>query len=211
MAEAFDRESWERRWKNALSEDAHAVALRPPSAYLVAEAAELTPGSALDAGAGHGAESIWLASRGWRVKAVDFSATALDHARSSAATQGQEVADRIEWLEADMMTWSPPVEHFDLVLCLYMHIAGSVEATVSRLAAAVAPGGSLLLVGHRPVDPQTGEPTPAAGQNQISVDEALAALDRNRWDIRIAEDRPRQAAGSGVDAVISAVRASHNK
>lgn len=188
-----------------MNKNAHAVAHRPPNAYLVAEAAELVPGVALDAGAGHGAESIWLAARGWRVTAVDFSATALGHARSSAIEQGPEVAERIDWIEADMMSWSPPVEKFDLVLCLYMHIAGSVDEVVRRLAAAVAPGGSLLLVGHRPVDPQTGEPTPAAGQNQISVDEAVAALDSKRWDILIAEDRPRQAAGSGVDAVVCAV------
>lgn len=188
-----------------MSKSAHAVAERPPNAYLVAEAADLAPGVALDAGAGHGAESIWLAARGWRVTAVDFSATALEHARSSAIEQGSEVAERIDWIEADMMSWTPPAEKFDLVLCLYMHIAGSVDEVVRRLAAAVAPGGSLLLVGHRPVDPQTGEPTPAAGQNQISVDEAVAALDSKRWDIRIAEDRPRQAAGSGVDAVVCAV------
>lgn len=204
-AEAFDRESWEQRWKTALSKNAHAVADRPPNAYLVAEASELAPGLALDAGAGHGAESIWLAARGWRVTAVDFSATALDHARSSALEQGSEVAERVEWIEADMMSWSPPTEKFDLVLCLYMHIAGSVEEVVRRLAAAVAPGGSLLLVGHRPVDPESGEPTPAAGQNQISVDEAVAALDPERWKILIAEDRPREAAGSGVDAVVCAV------
>jgi hypothetical protein len=47
---------------------------------------------------------------------------------------------------------------------------------------------------------------PAAGQVQVSVDDAVAALDRERWDIVIAEDRPRAAVGSGVDAVILARR-----
>ena len=75
-----------------------------------------------------------------------------------------------------------------------------------RLAAAVALGGTLLLVGHRPVDPATGAPTPAAGQVQVSVDTALAALDPGRWEIVVAEDRPRAAAGTGVDAVVRARR-----
>ncbi len=54
---------------------------------------------------------------------------------------------------------------------------GSVPELVRRLAAGVASGGTLLLVGHRPADPATGAPTPAADQAQISVEEAVAALD----------------------------------
>ena len=75
-----------------------------------------------------------------------------------------------------------------------------------RLASGVAPGGTLFLVGHRPIDPATGAATPAAGQIQVSVDEAVPALDRERWEIVIAEDRPRAAVGTGVDAVILARR-----
>jgi SAM-dependent methyltransferase len=202
---AFDRDSWERRWSQALGERAHAVAQRPPNPHLLAEAADLRPGLALDAGAGHGSESLWLATRGWRVTAVDFSTTALDHARSRADGLGAGVAERIEWIEADLATWTPPPEHYDLVACLYVHVAGSVPEMVRRLAAGVARGGTLLLVGHRPVDPTTGAPTPAASQVQISVDTAVAALDPSRWDILVAEDRPREAAGTGVDAVVRAV------
>ncbi|MDX6279280.1 MAG: hypothetical protein QOH03_351 [Kribbellaceae bacterium] len=67
-------------------------------------------------------------------------------------------------------------ERYDLVTCLYVHVPGSVPELVRRLAAGVASGGTLLLVGHRPVDPATGAPTPAAGQVQTSVEEAVAAL-----------------------------------
>jgi hypothetical protein len=88
------------------------------------------------------------------------------------------------------------------VVCLYVHVAGSVEAFVKRMATGVAPRGTLLLVGHRPVDPATGAATAAAGQVQVSVDEGLAALDPARWEVAVAEDRPRAAAGTGVDAVI---------
>jgi SAM-dependent methyltransferase len=202
MGDRFDRDSWERRWSDALRDGTHTVARRPPNTYLLAEAADLRPGSALDAGAGHGAETLWLAARGWRVTAVDFSATALGHARASAERLGTEAAERIDWIEADLVTWAPPPERYDLVICLYLHVAGSVEELVRRLAAGVAPGGTLLLVGHRPVDPVTGAPTPAAGQIQISVEEAVAALHPARWEILIAEERPRQAAGTGVDAVV---------
>jgi SAM-dependent methyltransferase len=202
----FDRQSWERRWSQALRAGAHAVAQRPPNAHLLAEIADLRPGRALDAGAGHGAETLWLASRGWRVSAVDFSTTALEHARSSAELVGTDVAERIEWIAADLATWIPPPERYDLVACLYVHVAGSVQARVRKLAAGVASGGTLLLIGHQPTDPPTGEPTRAAGQVQVSVGGALAALEADRWEIVVAEDRLRDEAGSGVDAVVHARR-----
>jgi len=204
--ETFDRNAWERRWAHALRESPEKVASRPPNAHLLAEIGELQPGFALDAGCGHGAEAIWLAASGWRVTAVDFSATALDFARSTARAAGMDVAERIEWVEGDLGTWTPPPRRFDVVNCLYVHVAGSVDEMVRRLGTGVAPGGTLLLVGHRPVDPATGARTPAAGQVQVSVDEAVHALDSHEWDIVVAEERPRAAVGTGVDAVVHAVR-----
>lgn len=201
----FGRDSWDRRWSRVLREGAHAVDRRPPNAHLLAEAAELRPGRALDAGAGHGAETLWLAARGWRVTAVDFSTTALDHARSRADDLGADVAERIEWVAADLATWTPSAGAYDLVVCLHVHVAGSVPAMVRRLAGGVASGGTLLLVGHPPIDPATGAPTLAAGQVQVSVEDALAALEPDGWEIVVAEERPRQA-GGGVDAVVRARR-----
>src|SRR5436190_488696 len=112
--DSFDRDSWERRWSEALRDGAHAVARRPPNAHLLAEAADLPPGLALDAGAGHGAETLWLAARGWRVTAVEFSARALGHARVSAERLGVDAAQRIDWIEADLATWTPPPDRYDL-------------------------------------------------------------------------------------------------
>jgi 2-polyprenyl-3-methyl-5-hydroxy-6-metoxy-1,4-benzoquinol methylase len=64
---AHDRSHWEQLWVRTLREHADKVAGRPPNAYLLAEAAGLTAGRALDAGCGHGAETLWLAARGWQV------------------------------------------------------------------------------------------------------------------------------------------------
>jgi len=75
----------------------------------------------------------------------------------------------------------------------------------------VVPGGSLFLVGHLPVDPATGKPTPAAGQVQVSVDGALDGLGTSDWDIVLAEERRRAATGSGADAVVLAVRRPHDR
>ena len=196
----------ERRWARALGQNPQMVASRPPNAVWLAEVGDLPPGRALDAGCGHGAEAIRLAAAGWQVTAVDFSTTALDFARSSALAVGADVADRVEWVQGDLGRWSPRPGGHDLVSCLYVHVAGSVVELVRRLATGVAPGGTLFLLGHRPVDPATGAPTPAAGQVQVSVDEAVEALDPQSWDVVVAEERPRAAVGSGVEAVVRAVR-----
>lgn len=202
----FDNDYWNQLWSKTLREHADKVALRPPNAHLVAEVATLSPGRALDAGCGHGAETLWLAAHGWRVDAVDFAATALAHGRSLAEAAGPAVADRIGWIEGDLAHWTPVCGRYDLVVCLYVHIAGDVGEMVRRMAAGVASGGTLFLVGHRPVDPATGAATRAANQLQVSVEAAIAALDPDAWDIIVAEERPRSVAGSGVDAVIRARR-----
>jgi SAM-dependent methyltransferase len=205
---AFDRNFWEQLWSNTLREHATKVAQRPPNALLMAEVGDLRPGRALDAGCGHGSETLWLASSGWQVTAVDFSASALAHGRSTAEALGPDIAERIDWVEGDLATWTPQQGQYDLVACLYVHIAGSVEKTVRRMADGVASGGTLFLVGHRPIDPATGAATASAGQVQVSVDDAVAALDDGHWELLVAEDRTRPAAGTGVDAVIRARRLS---
>jgi 2-polyprenyl-3-methyl-5-hydroxy-6-metoxy-1,4-benzoquinol methylase len=205
-APSFDRDFWEQLWSRTLRERAGDVARRPPNAHLVAEVGDLRPGHALDAGCGHGSDTLWLAAHGWQVAAVDFSAAALAHGRSTAEAAGPPVSERVDWVEADLATWTPQPDQYDLVACLYVHIAGPVQEMVRRIGAGVAPGGTLFLVGHRSVDPATGAATPAAGQVQVSVETAVASLDPERWELVIAEDRPRAAAGTGVDAVVRARR-----
>lgn len=108
----FDRSFWEERWSEVLREHAARVADRPPNAHLSAEARNLRPGFALDAGCGHGSHALWLAARGWQVTAVDFSATALAHARSTAEAVGADVAERIDWVEGDLAAWAPQPGHY---------------------------------------------------------------------------------------------------
>lgn len=203
---AYDRSFWAERWSQALREHGSRVAQRPPNAHLTAEVGDLRPGRALDAGCGHGSDTLWLAARGWQVTAVDFAAPALAYGRSTAEAMGPDVAERIDWVEADLAAWTPLQDEYDLVVCLYVHVAGSVEEMVQRMATGVAPGGTVFLVGHRPIDPATGAATAAAGQVQVSVEAALAALDPGRWQMVVADDRPRPIAGTGVDAVIRAQR-----
>lgn len=202
----YDRDFWEDLWSKTLRDSADKVARRPPNSHLMSELQGLPPGSAVDAGCGHGADSLWLAARGWRVTAVDFSDAALNHARAMAEAAGEEIAQRMSFVQGDLSYWAPEADGYDLIVSLYVHIPGSVEAMVSRLATGVARGGTLFLVGHQSIDPATGAATAAAGQVQVSVEEARAALDSDEWTLLVAEHRPRTS-GGGVDAVIRAQRA----
>jgi 2-polyprenyl-3-methyl-5-hydroxy-6-metoxy-1,4-benzoquinol methylase len=158
----YDRDSWEQRWSQALREHWDRIAQRPPNVHLPAAIGDLRPGRALDAGCGHGSDTLWLAARGWQVTAVDFSATAVAYARSAAEAMGPHVAERIDWVQADLATWTPQRDEYDLLICLYVHVAGSVEEMVQRMATGVARGGTLFLVGHRPIDPANA-PAPDGG------------------------------------------------
>lgn len=204
----YDRSFWEQLWSETLREHARKVAELPPNPHLVGELSSLNPGRALDAGCGHGAETLWLAEQGWQVTAMDFSVSALSHGRSRAEALGPHVSERISWSEGDLTTWRPAAGEFDLVVCIYVHVAGRVGELVRRMANGVAVGGTLFMVGHRPIDPATGLATSAASQVQVAVEDVVDVLDPVRWRLVVGEDRSRPIAGTGVDAVVRAERLS---
>jgi SAM-dependent methyltransferase len=173
-----------------------------PNAALVAAATALPPGSALDIGCGEGADAVWLAARGWRVTAVDLSRTALERGRAHAAVQGVDVAARITWEQGDVTAWVPEERHFDLVSTQFMHLPGEARRVLfARLAAAVAPGGTLLVVGHDPSDLNTLAPRPPAPDLFFTAGEVADSLEGSEWEVLVAEARPRPAGAHETPAV----------
>lgn len=100
---------------------------------------------ALDLGAGAGRHALWLARRGWRVTAVDFSATALERTRRQAAAEELDVTTVL----ADLDSHEPRQGAFGLILIAYVHTEPPQRAALlARAAKALAPGGRLVVVGH---------------------------------------------------------------
>jgi SAM-dependent methyltransferase len=183
----------------------------PPNPYLAREASGLVPGTALDAGCGAGAEAIWLASHGWQVTAADISTEALARAADRAATSG--APERVQWVEADLSVWDPGTQ-FDLVTTHYAHPAMPQLEFYDRIAEWVAPGGTLLVVGHMHTHSATGDghghqPPAEASATAAAV---TARLDDTEWEIVTAEERHRTLAGHGGrevplhDVVVRATR-----
>jgi SAM-dependent methyltransferase len=136
---AVERNDWNRKHG-----EAGLLFGAEPNRFLVAEVEGLEPGRALDVACGAGRNAVWLAEQGWAVTGIDFSDVALANARGLAAERGVEV----EWVEADLRVWEPPGT-FDLVAVLYLQVPAEERRLVlGRAAEAVAPGGTLLVVGH---------------------------------------------------------------
>lgn len=116
-----------------------------PNALAAALLADLPMGRAIDIAAGEGRMALWLASLGWRVTALDFSAVGLQRGQQRALERGLEV----EWQVADATEVDLAERAYDLVLVLYLHLSRPVMPDVlARCARAVAPGGLLFVLGH---------------------------------------------------------------
>ena len=182
----FHSSDWDERYRSAPM-----VWSGEPSPHLVAETANLTPGSALDVGAGEGADAIWLAERGWQVTAVDISTVGLERGRKQADHLGVATAQKISWLHADLTEWEPPVASFDLVSAQFMHLPSAQRLPLyQRLADSVAPGGVLLIVGHHPSDLETTarrlpDPDPLFTANELADELG------DSWTILAQDTRPR--------------------
>ena len=218
MAPAFEKPYWEDHWQQAAGcPRGHEV---PPNPHLEREVGGLTPATALDAGCGEGAEAIWLAAKGWRVTAADISAEALTRAVGRAAREGGN-AHGIQWVEADVSDWEPG-ERYDLVTTHYAHPAMPQLAFYERLAGWVAPGGTLLIVGHRHEGSGHGDGHGDGGHDpghhppeEVSVTAASVTgrLDPVEWRVVTADEPSRTVTdGAGrtvtlADVVVRAVRA----
>lgn len=184
----FDEAFWDARYG-----EADAIWSGNPNPQLVVEAAGLTPGTALEVGCGEGADAIWLAQRGWRVTGVELSGVALRRAARHAEAAG--VADRIEFQHVDVTRWERPDGAFDLVTAQFMQLPSEQRVDLHRrLAAAVAPGGALLVVGHHPSDLDGEMPRPRMRDWMFNADDVAAVLDSRDWTILVTDKRARQAA-----------------
>lgn len=161
---------------------------------MVEIASSLAPGTALDLGCGGGDDTLWLARAGWRVTAVDLSATATARLAQLARELGLD--DRVHVERHDLASTFPE-GGFDLVTALYFHSPFDLpRARVLRTAArALTPGGRLLVVDHGSIapwswnqDPDVHHPTP----HEVAAD---LALDPAGWSIERADAPLRVATG----------------
>jgi hypothetical protein len=105
------------------------------------------------------------------------------------------------------------VGQFDLVSAQFMQLPRLHLAPLHRqLAAAVRPGGSLLIVGHHPSDMHTSVGRPDHPDLFFTAEQVADSLDSSAWQVVTAASPERQApdpSGQLVtirDAVLHAIR-----
>jgi SAM-dependent methyltransferase len=197
-----DSNAWDTRYANAPG----LVWSAEPNRFVVEELAGLTPGAALDVAAGEGRNAVWLAERGWRVTAVDFSPVAVERGRELAALRGVDV----DWQVADATAYGPEPGSLDLVLISYLHLpADDLRTVLATARAALRPGGVVVVVGHDRANLTGGTGGPQDPAILLTPEEVVAELDG--LSIRRAETARRPvstADGTSVDALDTVVVAA---
>lgn len=201
-------EAWDERYRSKPK-----IWSGKPNPQLVREGAGLRPGKALDLGCGEGADAIWLALQGWTVTAVDVSAVALERAadhektaldRESVHAGEGAIPSRIHWEQCDVEEWQP-TGRYDLVSSQFLHSPHLAwQDPLRAAAAAVKPGGTLLVVGHHPdrLPPWGTHNRPEMFYTPAQLVQELA-LDSPEWQVEVLTTRERPATGpEGQEAII---------
>lgn len=193
----FDAHYWNDRYR-----DADSVWGAPPNRWVEAECANLTAGTALDLACGEGRNAIWLASRGWHVIAVDYATVALDKGAAHEST------GRVTWVLDDALEFRCP-SPVDLVVVAYLQLPSSPRRkAMHNAAAALAPGGTLLVVAHdsrNRTDGTGGPKDPDVLYTAMDVVHDLAPL---TLQIKKAGEVLRHIDGSDRPAIDCLVRAA---
>jgi SAM-dependent methyltransferase len=159
-------------------------------------AAVLTPGQALDLGASHGDDVIWLAQQGWQARGCDISETAVARARARAAELGLESQAQFERCDLSV---SFPKGEFDLITALYLQspVALARAAILSRAARQLRPGGHLLVLSHAAPPPWIPEATPSTIFPNVA--EELAAIGAPTPELEVIHAEIVTRPGRGPD------------
>ena len=201
------REFWDERYAGA-----DRIWSGNPNRRLVEQVEGLRPGTALDVGCGEGADVVWLARHGWQAVGVDVSQVALDRGAEAAERNG--VARQCRWIQADLGDESDlaALPQADLVTVHFLHLPEPAFSRVyAAAAAAVCPGGTLLVGAHHPADVGTGLRNDRLAHLLFGPERVTALLDPAEWDIQVADAPTRPETRDGVthtvtDTVVRAVR-----
>jgi len=130
----------------------------PAKALLKLEQYLVPNGATLVIADGEGRNSVYLASKGFKVTATDYSKIGIDKAKRLAAERNVSVNYMIE----DIFERDWPSQQYDNVVAVFIQFVPPTQMTkvLTGLAASVKPNGTLLVHGYTPnqVEFGTGGP-----------------------------------------------------
>jgi SAM-dependent methyltransferase len=200
----MDAGDWDDRYR-----DTELVWSTGPNQFVERCCRDLPVGRAIDIAAGEGRNAIWLAELGWDVTAVDYSAVAIDKARRIARHRGVTISTEV----SDLRSYEPTPGRYDLVVVAYLQLVDDeLTPILRRAAAAVAPGGSFVLVCHDRDNLEHGYGGPQHPDVLTTPDQVVAALG-GRLEVdraEVAERHVETADGrrTALDTLVVAHRAA---
>ncbi|WP_296764138.1 cyclopropane-fatty-acyl-phospholipid synthase family protein [Sediminimonas sp.] len=152
---------------------------KAPAAFLPAHDHLLKAGdTALCVADGEGRNSVYLATRGLRVTALEYAPSAIAKARALAREAGVDV----DFREVDVLAHDWAGE-YDAVLGIFIQFVGpdARGALLEGMKRSTRPGGLLLLHGYTPEQIAHGTGGPPHAENMYTTDQL--ARDFAGWEI----------------------------
>jgi len=158
-------------WDNRYSEEGYAYG-KGPNDFIRDHFDAFTPGGRiLCLASGEGRNAVFLATKGYRVTAVDLSRVGLEKTRVLAREHDVEV----ETIHADLASFDPGEGEWDGVTSVFAHFPPPIRGPLhARVVRGLKPGGVLLLEAYTPRHaelPGRGGPPPHAAASFMSADE----------------------------------------
>ena len=104
-------------WNKRYLEEHFAYGINPNEFYK-SQIEKLNPGKALFLGEGEGRNSVYAATLGWEVEAVDFSTSAKEKALKLAKEKNVE----INYTISDLNDYRFKKDYYDLVVMIFLHL-----------------------------------------------------------------------------------------
>lgn len=129
--------SWDKRY----SEEQFAYGVKP-NEFFKSEIEKLNPGRALFLGEGEGRNSVYAATLGWKVDAVDFSTSA----KEKALRLAEENKVKINYTVTDLENYQFLKSKYDVVVMIFLHLPKELNIKIfSNVISALKSGGKLLI------------------------------------------------------------------
>lgn len=179
-SKGYSQALMQKFWNDYYTQNSNTPWTKPDSDF-VAVASTLPCGKALDLGSGEGAESIWLASQGWDVTAVDFSSVALDTIAQICTRQGFAVTG----ITSDILAYDS-TDRYDLVYIGFIHLVSNErKQMMAQAVRLLVTGGTLLYIGIvRSDNPSDSDIPPEYLATLDEIVQELAGFTIERADVR---------------------------
>lgn len=176
-----------------------------PNDFLREQVSALPPGGRLLCLAeGEGRNAVFLAGQGFAVTAVDLSEVGLAKAAALATQRGVQ----IDIVHADLAAFDLGQERWDGIISIFCHLPSAVRQPLyARLAAALRPGGVLLLESYTPRQLAFGTGGPRDVDMLIDVDTLSRELPGLHFDLlqEVEREIVEGTFHTGMAAVVQAV------